>query len=67
MKKLLIFVWCLMLPIAVLAGGEIKKTCHPLYNKKGHPLYDKHHRQLQHCKTIIVHKKLEGNVKVPTH
>lgn len=49
MKKLIALL-CL-LPGLALAGGEIKKVCH---DEKGK----------QVCKTVKVHKKLEGT-KVP--
>lgn len=38
------------------AGGEMKKVCHKEKDKKG--------KEVEVCKTIKVHKKLEGT-KVP--
>jgi hypothetical protein len=38
------------------AGGEVKKVCHMERNKQG--------KEVPVCKTIKVHKKLEGK-KVP--
>ncbi len=59
MFKLLCFrmfvtvVACIFLISQVYAGGEMKKVCH---EEKGK----------QVCKTIKVHKKLEGATKVPS-
>ncbi len=44
---------CIFLISQVYAGGEMKKVCH---EEKGK----------QVCKTIKVHKKLEGATKVPS-
>ena len=49
MKSLIAFI--LFVPLMAFAGGEMKKVCH---EEKGK----------QVCKTIKVHKKLDG-VKVP--
>lgn len=54
MKKLAISL--LFLPLTALAGGEMKKVCHMEKDKKG--------KEVEVCKTIKVHKKLEGT-KVP--
>jgi hypothetical protein len=54
MKKL--FVMLCLLPGLAFAGGEIKKVCHMERNKQG--------KEVPVCKTIKVHKKLEGK-KVP--
>ena len=43
-------------PIIAFAGGEMKKVCHTEKDKKG--------KEAEVCKTIKVHKKLEGT-KVP--
>lgn len=54
MKKLIALL-CL-LPGLALAGGEMKKVCHTEKNKAG--------KEVEICKTVKVHKKLEGT-KVP--
>lgn len=54
MKKLIALL-CL-LPGLSLAGGEMKKVCHTEKNKQG--------KEVEVCKTVKVHKKLEGT-KVP--
>jgi hypothetical protein len=45
-----------LLPGLAFAGGEMKKVCHTEKDKKG--------KEVEVCKTIKVHKKLDGN-KVP--
>lgn len=54
MKKLIALL-CL-LPGLAIAGGEMKKVCHMEKNKAG--------KEVEVCKTVKVHKKLEGT-KVP--
>lgn len=54
MKKL--FVLLCLLPTLAFAGGEMKRVCHKEKDKKG--------KEVEVCKTIKVHKKLEGT-KVP--
>ena len=44
-------------PIIAFAGGETKKVCHTEKDKKG--------KEVEVCKTVKVHKKLEGSTKVP--
>lgn len=55
MKKLVAML-CL-LPAISFAGGEMKKVCHMEKDKKG--------KEVEVCKTVKVHKKLEGT-KVPS-
>ncbi len=55
MKKLIALL-CL-LPGLALAGGEMKKVCHMEKNKAG--------KEVEVCKTVKVHKKLESSTKVP--
>jgi hypothetical protein len=47
---------CLFLAFNVHAGGEMKEVCHMEKDKSG--------KEKKVCKTIKVHKKLEGT-KVP--
>lgn len=43
------------------AGGELKEVCHDKVDKAGKAVMDKKTgKQAQDCKTIKVHKKLEG-------
>ena len=57
MRKIKVFTLSLaMVPALVFAGGEMKKVCHT-EKVKG--------KDAEVCKTIKVHKKLEGT-KVPT-
>lgn len=51
MKKLIVLF--AFIPLVAFAGGEMKKVCHPDPKTKK-----------EVCKTIKVHKKLEGK-KVP--
>jgi hypothetical protein len=46
------------------AGGEEKKVCEDKKDKAGKVVKDKAGKVVQNCKTIKVHKKLEGT-KVP--
>ena len=54
MKKL--FVLLCLLPTLAFAGGQMKEVCRMEKNKQG--------KEVKVCKTIKVHKKLEGT-KVP--
>lgn len=44
--------------------AEVKKVCVDKVTKDGKPVLDKQGKQVQDCKEIKVHKKLEGT-KVP--
>lgn len=46
------------------AEGEVKKVCVDKVTKDGKPVLDKAGKQVQDCKEMKVHKKLEGT-KVP--
>lgn len=46
------------------AEAEVKKVCVDKVTKDGKPVLDKQGKQVQDCKEIKVHKKLEGT-KVP--
>jgi hypothetical protein len=46
------------------AGGEEKKVCEDKKDKAGKVVNDKAGKPVQVCKTIKVHKKVEGD-KVP--
>lgn len=46
------------------AGGEEKKVCVDVKDKNGKVVNDKDGKPKQSCKTIKVHKKVEGE-KVP--
>jgi hypothetical protein len=64
MKKLLAL---LTVTIAgtVFAAGEMKEVCTDKTDKAGKVVNDKAGKPVQICKTIKVHKKVEGE-KVPT-
>ena len=59
MKKLL------ALTAIVFAGGELKEVCKDKTDAKGQIVKDKKGEVVKVCKTIKVHKKLEGK-EVPT-
>jgi hypothetical protein len=60
MKKLLALL-TLALATTAFAGGEMKEVCHDKVDKAGKPVMDKKTgKQVQECKKIKVHKKLEG-------
>lgn len=48
------------LSMPALAGGEMKEVCKDKLDKAGKVVVDKEGKPVQVCKTIKVHKKLEG-------
>ena len=61
MKLVLALVSSLMLASSpVFAGGEMKEVCKDKLDKDGKVVMDKDGKAVQVCKTIKVHKKLEG-------
>ena len=50
--------------IAEPQKAEVKKVCIDKVTKDGKPVLDKQGKQVQDCKEMKVHKKLEGT-KVP--
>ena len=63
MKSILIFL-ALSLAGLAYAGGETKEVCEPTKDKAGKAVLNKDGTPKQTCKTIKVHKKVEGE-KVP--
>lgn len=63
MKKLLVLL-SLAFAATAYAGGETKEVCEPAKDKAGKVIKDKDGKDKQVCKTIKVHKKVEGT-KVP--
>lgn len=63
MKKLLVLL-ALAVAGTAFAGGEMKEVCEPAKDKAGKVIKDKDGKDKQVCKTIKVHKKVEGT-KVP--
>ena len=64
MKLLLALVASLALVSTVYAGGEMKEVCKDKTDKAGKVINGKDGKPVQVCKTIKVHKKVEGE-KVP--
>jgi hypothetical protein len=65
MKKVLTILSIALSSVA-FAGGEVKEVCRDKVDKAGKPVLDKKtNKPVQDCKTIKVHKKLEGT-EVPT-
>ncbi len=65
--KLLInslFVALALFVTPVFAEAEVKKVCIDKVTKDGKPVIGKDGKQVQECKEMKVHKKLEGT-KVP--
>lgn len=61
MNKLLAVLLAGVMFSTAYAGGEIKEVCHDKVDKTGKPVMDKKTgKQVQDCKKIKVHKKLEG-------
>ena len=63
MKKFIVLL-SLMLATTLCFGAETEKVCIDKMTKDGKPVLDKAGKPQQECKTIKVHKKLEGT-KVP--
>ena len=60
MKKILLSV-ALLSASTIFAGGELKEVCRDKLDNAGKPVVDKKTgKPVQDCKTIKVHKKLEG-------
>ena len=55
---------CLVLSMSAQAAGEMKEVCHDKTDKSGKIITGKDGKPVQVCKTIKVHKKLEGT-KIP--
>lgn len=51
-------------PATPASAPEVKKVCIDKVTKDGKPVLDKAGKQVQDCKEMKVHKKLEGT-KVP--
>ena len=64
MKLLIALITSIALIGNVYAGGEMKEVCKDKKDKSGKVVTDKEGKPVQVCKTIKVHKKLEGT-KVP--
>ena len=64
MKLLLALVASLALVGTAYAGGETKEVCKDKTDKAGKVVNGKDGKPVQVCKTIKVHKKVEGE-KVP--
>jgi len=63
-KFILPFLLSLTLVSTPVIGAETKKVCIDKVTKDGKPVMDKAGKQVQDCKEMKVHKKLEGT-KVP--
>jgi hypothetical protein len=63
MKKFIVLL-SLMLATTLCFGVETEKVCIDKMTKDGKPVLDKAGKPQQECKTIKVHKKLDGT-KVP--
>jgi len=66
MKKLLALLIATVMATSVFAEAEMKEVCHDKVDKAGNPVKGKDGKPAQECKTIKVHKKLEGAEAVPT-
>ena len=66
MKKILTLVTCLLIAGSTVAGGVDKVVCKDKTDKAGKVVKDKKGNVIQSCKTIKVHKKLDGGEPVPT-
>jgi len=66
MNKILTLVVCLLLAQTAFAGGVDKVVCKDKTDKAGNVVKDKKGNVVQVCKTIKVHKKLEGAKPVPS-
>jgi hypothetical protein len=64
MKKLALSVAIALGVVGSAYAAETKKVCVDKVTKDGKPVMDKAGKQVQDCKEVKVHKKLEGT-KVP--
>ena len=60
MKKFILAVVLALASIAALAEAETKQVCKDKMDKAGKPVKKADGSPAQECKTIKVHKKLEG-------
>ncbi len=60
MKKLLIATLLSAFVLPSMAAGETKEVCKDKMDAKGQVVKGKDGKPVQECKTIKVHKKLEG-------
>jgi hypothetical protein len=60
MKQLLTLLTAALLTSTAFAGGEMKEVCKDKMDKAGKVVMGKDGKAVQVCKTIKVHKKLEG-------
>ena len=63
--KQLVLLLALAFAVPAFAGGESKQVCEDKKDKAGKVVNGKDGKPQQVCKTIKVHKKVEGE-KVPT-
>ena len=64
MKKIITTLFVLGLSTSVYAAGEKKEVCTDKKDSKGNVIKKADGQPVKECKTITVHKKVEGN-KVP--
>lgn len=64
MKNLLVMLLISVMASTAYAGGEKKQICEDAKDKKGNVIKNKDGSVKQSCRTIKVHKKVEGE-KVP--
>lgn len=60
MKQILALLTAALLTSTAFAGGEMKEVCKDKTDKAGKVVMGKDGKAVQVCKTIKVHKKLEG-------
>jgi hypothetical protein len=61
-----VFQFVFLFPMTAYAEAEKKEVCHDKVDKAGKPVMDKKTgKPVQECKTIKVHKKLEGTEVPP--
>jgi hypothetical protein len=60
MKKLIIASILSLFAVSSFAAGEMKEVCKDKVDKAGKVVKGKDGKPVQECKTIKVHKKLEG-------
>jgi hypothetical protein len=65
MKKALLTLSLLAFLGTAFAEAETKQVCHDKLDKQGKPVKKADGKVVQDCKTIKVHKKLEGT-EIPT-
>ena len=65
MKKLILVLALVLVAPVTYAAAETKQVCHPAKDKSGKEVKNKDGSVKQNCKTVKIHKKVDGTVLPP--